>query len=164
MSFGITGQLLASQFSVFLQLEQQEKRTYVGIAVMACANVSLNIIFVKVLGMGMFGLGLSTSISSWLFCIIQGSYYLTKKAAIRLSFKSLDFSFLKDMLRIGAPGAVVQLCQTFRGMAVNIIILKYAGNNALAAYSAVATFGCVYFAATAGIASATRLLVSVYYG
>ncbi|MBR6336845.1 MAG: ATP-binding protein [Ruminococcus sp.] len=164
MSFGLTGQLLASQLSSFLQLEQQEKRTYIGIAAMAVSNVSLNLLFVRVLDMGMFGLGLSTSLSSWLFCVIQASYYFTKKAAIRFDIKSLDFSFLKDMLRIGIPGAVVQLCLTFRGMALNIMILHYAGNNALAAYSAVATFGCVYFAATAGVASATRLLVSVYYG
>lgn len=164
MSFGITGAMLASQLSVFLQLEQQEKRTYIGIAVMAVLNVSLNILFVKVLDMGMFGLGLSTSISSWVFCIIQATYYFTDKAAIRFSVRSIDFSYLKEMLRIGIPGAVVQLCLTIRGVAMNKLILHFAGTDALAAYSAVGTFGCAYFAVTAGVASATRLLVSVYSG
>ena len=164
MSFGVTGTMLASQLSVFLQLEQQEKRTYIGIAAMGVSNVSLNLLFVKVMDMGMFGLGLSTSVSSWLFCIIQISYYFTGKAAIRFSVSSIDFSFLKEMLRIGIPGAVVQLCLTIRGMALNKIILTFAGNDALSAYSAVGTFGSFYFAVTAGVASATRLLVSVYYG
>ncbi|MBR1663853.1 MAG: ATP-binding protein [Ruminococcus sp.] len=164
MSFGVTGTMLASQLSVFLQLEQKEKLTYIGIAAMAVSNISLNLIFVKVLDMGMLGLGLSTSISSWLFCIIQASYYFTDKAAIRFERKSIDFSYFKEMIRIGMPGAVVQLCQTIRGMALNKIILAFAGTTALAAYSAVGTFGCAYFAVTAGVASATRLLVSVYVG
>lgn len=164
MSFGITGTMLASQLSVFLQLEQQEKRTYIGIGAMAVSNIALNVLFVKALGMGIFGLGLSTSISSWLFCIIQATYYFTGKAAIRFSLKGLDFSYLKEMIRIGIPGAVVQLCLTVRGLALNTMIVRFAGNNALSAFSAVGTFGSVYYAATAGVASATRLLVSVYYG
>ncbi|MBQ7186667.1 MAG: ATP-binding protein [Ruminococcus sp.] len=164
MSFGIAGGMLASQLSVFLQLEQQEKRTYIGIGVMAALNISLNLLFVKVLDMGMFGLGLSTSISNWVFCIIQLSYYFTKKAAIRFELHGIEPGYLKEMLRIGIPGAVVQLCLTIRGVAMNKIILSFAGSDALAAYSAVGTFGCAYFAVTAGVASATRLLVSVYYG
>lgn len=68
------------------------------------------------------------------------------------------------MLRIGIPGAVVQLCLTIRGVAMNKLILHFAGTDALAAYSAVGTFGCAYFAVTAGVASATRLRVSVYSG
>ncbi len=47
---------------------------------------------------------------------------------------------------------------------MNKLILHFAGTDALAAYSAVGTFGCAYFAVTAGVASATRLLVSVYSG
>lgn len=164
MSFGITGQILASQFSVFLQLEQQEKRTYAGIAAMAVSNVTLNVLFVQVFDMGLFGLGLSTTVSSWLFCIIQATYYFTGKAAIRFSLKGLEPAYLKDMIRIGIPGAIVQFCLTIRGLALNKIILGYAGNEALSAFSAVGTFGCAYYAATAGVASATRLLVSVYYG
>ena len=164
MSFGITAQMLAAQFSVFLQLEQQEKRTYTGIAIMAVSNVTLNILFVKVFDMGLFGLGLSTTVSSWLFCIVQATYYFGSKASIRFSMKDLDLSYLKDMIRIGIPGAVVQFCLTIRGLALNKIILGYAGNEALSAFSAVSTFGYAYYAAIAGVASATRLLVSVYYG
>ena len=164
MSFGITGTMISAQLSVFLQLEQQEKRTYVGIAVMAVSNVALNLLFVRVFSLGMFGLGLSTTISSWLFCIVQASYYFTGKSAVRFSVKGLDLSYLAPMIKIGIPGAIVQLCLTVRGLALNQMILRFAGRNALAAFASVGTFGCVYYAVTAGVASATRLLASVYYG
>ena len=164
LSIGIFAQLLSAQFSVFLQLEQQEKRTYIGIGVMMVSNLTLNLVFINVLNMGPFGLGLSTSISNWLFCIIQMSYYFTKKAIIRFNFKSVSLHYLKDILRIGIPGALGQFFQTVRGLFINYILLKYIGNDGLAAYSAVGTFGCAYFAVTAGVASATRLLVSVYIG
>ena len=164
IAFGVLAQMLSAQFSVFLQLEQQEKRTYIGIAVMMVSNLTLNIVFINVLHMGLFGLGLSTSISNWLFCIIQMSYYFTKKAIIRFEFKSVEFHYIKDIIRIGVPGALGQFYLTVRGLFINFLLLKYVGNDGLAAYSAVGTFGCAYYALTAGVASATRLLVSVYIG
>ena len=164
IAFGVLAQMLSAQFSVFLQLEQQEKRTYFGITVMMVSNLTLNIIFINVLDMGLFGLGLSTSISNWLFCIVQMSYYFSKKAIIRFDAKSVDIHYLKDILRIGVPGALCQFYLMIRGLFINYLLLKYTGNDGLAAYSAVGTFGCAYYAVTAGVASATRLLVSVYIG
>lgn len=164
LSFGILAQVLSAQFSVFLQLERQEKRTYIGIGAMMVSNLTLNLVFINVLDMGLFGLGLSTSLSNWLFCMIQMSYYFTKKAIIRFDFKLIRIHYLKDIFRIGIPSALGQFYQTIRGLFINYILLRYIGDDGLAAYSAVGAFSCVFFAVAAGVASATRLLASVYIG
>ncbi len=164
MSFGIPAQMIGAQLSAFLQLERQEKRTYIGIAAMVVSNVSLDLLLVSVLGMGCLGLGLATSLSSLIFCLIQLSFFLTDRAVIRFRIHSADPRYLKELLRIGLPGALVQGCLMLRGLIVNAILLRYAAPWGLSAYSAVNAFGCLYCAVYLGMGSAVRLLTSVYIG
>lgn len=58
---------LGTQFTAFLQLEHQEKRSYVAVAAMFAVNSLFNWLFVAVFHMGLFGLGLSTSVSNVFF-------------------------------------------------------------------------------------------------
>ncbi len=161
---GILPQMLCAQLSAFLQLEQQEKRTYIGIFVMMAVNAFLDWLFIVVLKWELFGLGLATSISYWAFFIVLGAYYFKKKAVIKFSFRGIKLSDLREIVRTGMPGAVVILCLSLRGFAVNALLMKYAGSDGVAALSALNTFGGILYSVTAGIASTTRLLVSVYYG
>ena len=48
-AIGIIPQLLAQQIASFLQLERQNKRSYIGIGAMIIANIATDIIFVSVM-------------------------------------------------------------------------------------------------------------------
>lgn len=164
MAPGFFAYMVVAQLASFLQLERQEKRTYIGIAVMAVTNISLDLLFVAVLKMGMFGLGLATSISNWVYLIFLASYYFTDKAIIKFSFKSIDFKDLKEIVSFGMPGAVTQFGQVVRGIILNYIFLLFVGDNGVAAYAAVCSFGGIFFAVDSALSAATRLLISVYVG
>ncbi|MBQ6060083.1 MAG: polysaccharide biosynthesis C-terminal domain-containing protein, partial [Clostridia bacterium] len=162
MSFGIPCQMIGSQLSAFLQLERQEKRTYTGIAVMVVLNVGLDLLLVP--SLGFLGLGLATSASNLAFCAIQIYFFLTDKATIRFRFRSARMKHLKEILRLGLPGALVQGCLMIRGLVLNQILLNFCAPYGLPAFSAVNAFGCLYCAVYLGMGSATRLLSSVYIG
>ncbi len=164
MAYGLIPQFLTAQLTVFLQIEQQQRRTYIGVGVMAAVNIGLDYLLVKVLRMGMLGLGLATSASYWAAFLVLGTYYLTGKAAITFRLRGIRRSDLWPVLKIGFPGAVVTLCLAIRGVALNAILLRYAGNDGVGALSALNTCGGLLYAITAGLASATRLLVSIYIG
>lgn len=164
MAPGFLAYMVVAQLSSFLQLERQENRTYVGVAVMAVTNLALDILFVAKLKMGMFGLGLATSLGNWLYLIFLGSYYFTKKAIIRFDIKTIDISELKEIVSIGIPGAVTQLGQVVRGFVLNYIFLVFVGDNGVSAYAAVISFGGIFFATNAAVSAASRLLISVYVG
>lgn len=164
MAPGFLAYMVVAQLSSFLQLERQEKRTYAGVVVMAATNVALDLLFVAKFNMGMFGLGLATSIGNWLYLIFLGSYYFTKKAIIRFDIKAMDFAELKEIVTIGIPGAVTQFGQVVRGFALNYIFLIFVGDSGVSAYAAVGSFGGIFFATNAAIAAASRLLISVYVG
>ncbi len=163
-AIGLPFNCFGTQFTAFLQLEHEEKRSYAAIVTMFAANAFLNWLFVAVFSMGLFGLGLSTSIGNVFFCVIQGVYYLGKKAVIRFSRESIIWSDIKDILIYGLPGAVSQFCIFLRGVILNGIIQHYVGPDGLAAYSAVYSFGCVYWSVPAGVSSAVMVLGSVCAG
>lgn len=164
MSFGILPTLLNSQLSAFLQLEQKQKRIYIGMGIMMASNFILDFVFVKYLNMGLFGLGLSSSISATLFFLILVSWYFKKKCILKFGFKRIIWSDLPSIISIGIPGAICSLCLSIRGVIVNILLMKFSGEVGVAALSALNTYGALLFAVTSGVASATRLLVSVFYG
>ncbi len=155
---------LGTQFTAFLQLEHREKRSYIAVVAMFVANSFFNWLFVAVFHMGLFGLGFSTSLSNFLFFIIQGSYFLKHNAVIRFSLKSIVPSDIADILIYGLPGAISQLCIALRGFILNYIIQKYVGPDGLAAYSAIFSFSCIYWCVPAGASSAVMVLGSVYAG
>lgn len=164
MAIGVLPQMLGMQLTAFLQLEQQQKRTYVGIGLMMFVNAALDYLFIVVLHMGMFGLGLSTSISYWAFFLVLGLYYFKKKAIIQFSPRGLKRSDLGSIVRIGIPGAITTLCLSIRGFILNALLLKASGGDGVAALAALNTFGGLLYAVSGGLAATTRLLVSVYAG
>ncbi|MCR4658563.1 MAG: ATP-binding protein [Lachnospiraceae bacterium] len=161
---GLPFYCLGTQFTAFLQLEHQEKRSYISVAVMFAVNAFCNWLFVAVFHMGLFGLGLSTSVGNIVFFIIQGVYFLGSKAVIRFSRESIVFSDIRDILIYGLPGATAQLCICLRGLFLNNIIQRYVGQDGLASYSAVFSFGSIFWCVPAGVSSAVMVLGSVFAG
>ena len=155
---------IGTQFTAFLQLEQQEKRSYIAVASMFVSNVFFNWLFIAVLHMGLFGLGLSTSISYFSFCLIQALYYFTGKSLLRFRLGSIRISDLPELLINGLPGALTQACIFFRGIILNHLIAQHIGEAGLSAFSAINSFGSVYWAVPAGVTSAVMVLGSVYAG
>ena len=149
ISPGILPQMLCAQLTSFLQLEQQKKRTYAGIGAMMAANVALDLLFIKKLALGMFGLGLATSISCWIFFAVLISYYFTPKAVIRFDIRSLLWSDFLPILKIGVPGALVTFCLAARGIIINAQLLACSGSDGVAALAALNTYGYLLYAVTA---------------
>ncbi len=163
-AIGLPFYCLGTQLTAFLQLEKLEKHTYTAIAVLFASNALLNWLFIGVLGMGLFGLGLATSIGNFLFCAIQMLPYFTKKSAIEFAPRKIQWKELKDIVVNGLPSAVSQVCIFLRGILLNRLIAANVGSDGLAAFSAVTSFNSIYWAVPAGVTSAVVVLGSVYAG
>lgn len=163
-SFGIVPMILIPQLTAFLQLERQEKRTYVGMVSMIVLNITLDIVFVSVLDMGMFGLGLATTISNLSFLLILLSYYIFHDSALKFRFRGIRLGEVRQIVHIGFPGAVSTLGQAIRSILLNMIMLSFVGEAGISAFSAVYSFGAVYWAASGGVSTAVRVLSSIYVG
>ena len=163
-SIGILPMLLAQQIASFLQLERQNARGYAGIAGMIVSNVVLDILFVAVLKKGVLGLALATSFSNIIYFLILAPYYLTAKAQLHYRKKNILWGLFPDMMKIGVPGALLVFCLAIRGIVINRILLKYAGNDGLSAMSAFNMICGLFIAYCLGNGSVVRVLISVFAG
>ncbi|MCR5774268.1 MAG: ATP-binding protein [Lachnospiraceae bacterium] len=163
-AFGIIPMLVGQQVASFLQMERQSTRGYVGIAGMTISNFLLDILLVSVFRMGMLGLGLATSVSNLVYCIILVPYYFSSKAQFKFGIKLINWNELIQLLKIGTPGALLVFCIAIRDWVLNIIIIKYCGNDALSAKSALGMVSGIFIAYSLGNGAVVRMLISVFAG
>lgn len=163
-SIGILPMMAAQQLAAFLQMERQSRRNYAGIAAMIVSNIVLNILFVPVLGMGVFGLALSTSLCNWIYLFILLPYYLSGRAQLRFSVKRIDLTKLPETVKIGLPGALLVFCLAMRNLMQNRVILQYAGRDGMSAKGALELIGGLFIAFCLGGGATVRMLASVFIG
>ena len=136
---GFIPMFLAEQLSYFLQVENQNRRSYVSAVVAFFCNIFLNLFFVEVLNLGIIGLAYATSACNWIFFLILASYYFSDKAQ------------LKFYLAVNS-------------LTMNRIILKYGGEPALSARASLEMLGGFFIASQVGCGSVIKTLSSVYIG
>lgn len=163
-SFGILPMLFSQQLPMFLQLERQNRRGYIGIAGMTLSNIFLDILLVGILRLGIYGLALATSLSNIIYFLILVPYYFTKRAQLHFSVKKILWGLTGRLLKIGFPGALVIFCIAVRGVTLNRILLHYSGSDALSAMSAYNIVSGILLAICIGNGAVVGMLVSVFVG
>lgn len=161
---GFIPMFLAEQLSYFLQVENQNRRSYVSAVVAFFCNISLNLFFVEVLNLGIIGLAYATSACNWIFFLILASYYFSDKAQLQFSFRNIPWEETIDLIKIGSPSALEQFYLAVNSLTMNRIILKYGGEPALSARSSLEMLGGFFIASQVGCGSVIKTLSSVYIG
>ena len=161
---GILPQLLGQQFAAFLQLERQDRRGRLGILAMILCNAWFDLLFVIEWKMGAFGLALATSVSNWVYFVITAGYYLTNRAQLKPDMKLIDWRELPKIARIGFPSALLVGCLAARSLALNRLLLTYAGEDGLSALSAFNMICSLILAVAIGTGATVRMLSSVFIG
>ena len=163
-ALGILPMLLAQQIAAFLQLERRSVRGYIGVAGMIISNVSLDILFVSILKMGIWGLALATSFSNIVYFLILVPYYFTSKAQLHYSIRNALWSKALSLVKIGFPGALLVFCIAIRFTVINHILIACAGNDGISAMGAFNMIHGLIISYCLGNGAIIRMLVSVFMG
>lgn len=161
---GILPLVLGSQVFAFLSLENQKKRTTIATIVFTAVNAFCCYLFVYVLKMGTLGVSLAQSAGSWAFLLVQVTYYFTGKSAVKIRYKKPSLSDVKEILKIGYPGALVNGYQTLRGIIVNTLVLMHVGAAGLSAQAAAGSALGILWAIPNGVVAVSRMLMNVAIG
>lgn len=163
---GVLPMVVGGQLSAFLSLENRQKVTTA--ATVSCVIVSLlaNLVFLRVLNLGAFGLALSTSVGMWMFFAIQAAGFFGRRNGYRfsLSLHGLRWNDLGTILKVGLPGAVNFGYQAVRGLILNRLILQYAGTDGLSAFAANDALLRLFWAVPFGMVAVGRMAFSVSVG
>ncbi len=163
-AFGILPQLLGQQLALCLQLERQDKRGEVGIAALIVSNALLDVLFVAVMDMGVWGLALATSVSYIVYFLIVGSYYLRRDAQLKPDLKLISWKEFPGVVKYGAPGALLVACLCARSLVINHLMINFSGPDGLSALSAFNMSSGLILSFSLGAGAVVRILSSVFLG
>lgn len=127
-------------------------------------NVVFDYIFIFPMGLGLPGAALATAISPMLSIAICSTHFLKQSNTIAFVRKAPSLRLLAQSCQLGISGFVGELSSGVTTTVFNFLLLRLAGNVAVAAYGVVANFALVATAIFNGVAQGAQPLVSQCYG
>ena len=127
-------------------------------------NVVFDYIFIFPMGLGLPGAALATAISPILSIAVCSAHFIKKSNTITFVRKTPSVRLLAQSCQLGISGFVGELSSGVTTTVFNFLLLRLAGNVAVAAYGVVANFALVATAIFNGVAQGAQPLVSQCYG
>jgi putative MATE family efflux protein len=127
-------------------------------------NVVFDYIFIFPMGLGLPGAALATAISPILSIAVCSAHFIKKSNTITFVRKAPSVRLLAWSCQLGISGFVGELSSGVTTTVFNFLLLRLAGNVAVAAYGVVANFALVATAIFNGVAQGAQPLVSQCYG
>jgi putative MATE family efflux protein len=149
----------------YLRLDGKNIAVTVMMSVMSVGNVLLDILFVYVYDLGVFGAGLASVIATTAAFAIGVIWLLRKDSSFTFKpYIHKKLSEWKEIAAAGTPSALNNLFSTIRLLLINRMLMRYGGGTMVAVFTAVngiAGFGeCI----TLGIPQAASAMLGVYSG
>ena len=163
-AFGIPALVLGQQLFAFLSMENQRKLTMIASLMCFVINTITDWLFLVVLKMGTFGLGLGTSVATWVFCLIMLRYYIAGRSGMKFSLRAFSLKDSFIIMKKGYSGAISRFVEMFRCVIVNALLLKFVGQVGISAFAAVNSVMAVFWPVTFGMVAVTRMLLSITIG
>lgn len=163
LAIGTPAIVLFSLLIPIVQMNGGGKVVRISVILGVIANAVLDIL-AGVLGWGMLGMGLATSIATWAEYVILLVYSLSSKSSVRFSHKDADWSKFGTMVAMGLPKAIRKAANIFRPLLLNNLVLIIGGSTAMSAWATRNSMDSIGDVVGSGIAAAVMLLVGVLYG
>lgn len=148
----------------FFRIDGRANLGIVLFLVMAAADIILDLFFVKVLHMGMFGMALATVLSSLLATMAVLPFFFSRVSTLRLVPVQNVTKLLKQILAYGSPAALNNLYSLIRVFCLNLIFLSAGGSIFVASFAFVNSVNVVAQAFISGIAGSVPPLVGIFKG
>lgn len=162
---GLPFYILQYEFQcLFATADKHKLGMYVTI-IAGCTNIVLDALFVAVFPWGVAGAAVATVISQIAGGIIPLVYFLRKNdSPLRLTKCSFDGAALLKTCTNGSSELMSNISASVVGMLFNVQLMKYAGENGVAAYGVLMYVSWIFQAIFLGYTVGTAPVVSYHYG
>ena len=161
---GIIFMILVRMLMIFLPFNNDIKRCYFGIGVMIVSNTILDILFVAFGNLGIFGMGIATSVSYLFSFLVMLPGFISSKKAVFLNFKELSFRDFPESIQLGLSSLMMVTGGAIRGYIMNRMLMVNIGTAAVAAMTVQSTVCAIIGSIPMGSANAFATMGSIYYG
>ena len=162
---GLPAFMLQFEFQSFLVTAEKPK---LGLAVTVASgvmNMVLDALLVGVLRMGITGAALATVSSQVVGGAVPIIYFARRNSSLlRLGRARFDGKALLKTLGNGSSEFVSNISMSVVGMLYNAQLMKYAGENGVAAYGVLMYLGFIFMAIFIGFSVGTAPIISFHFG
>lgn len=134
------------------------------VSLAAIINIGLDYLFIIVFDYGIKGAALATGISQFISFLGLLSHFLMGKSKLKFTRFAFDLKILKDISLIGFPDAITEFSAGITVYLFNFMILKYIGDDGIAAFSTIMYINNLVIMTMVGITQGMQPLVSFFYG
>ena len=174
---GIPPLMLGQQLSAFQSLENHQHRPEAAGVAYVLTNFLFCEVLVRHLRKGVLALSLASTFGALVFFLILAWFYVTGKSDI-LNIRNLQnlstdketlprFAAVKEISAIvqtGLPGALHNIFEMLRTMAVNALIMKYVPVIGLSSLTAVNSVMRIFWCLPFGMIAVSRMLIGISIG
>lgn len=152
----------------FQSLFVTAEKPHLGLGVTIAAgvtNMMLDALFVAVFSLGLVGAAAATAISQCVGGIIPVFYFLCPNSStLRLTRTKFDGRALFKACTNGVSELMSNISMSIVGMLYNMQLIKYAGENGVAAYGVLMYVNFIFLAAFIGYSVGTAPVIGYNYG
>ena len=157
--------LLQFAFQSFFPTAQLPQLGFIFTVIAGLTNIILDALFIAVFNWGVTGAAIATAISQLVGGLLPLIYFGRKnKSLLRIGKTSLDIKPLLQASYNGVSEFLSNVAMSIVSMLYNALLLKYAGENGVAAYGVLMYVGFIFFAVFIGYSMATAPLVGYNFG
>lgn len=163
----IPGSIFIMAVYIPLNFFRIEGRAHLGMImflIMAVLNIGLDLFFIIVMGLGMFGLAIATVLSSLVAVIILFPFLFIKGGGFRFVSIRNSMRLVNGIIIVGSAPALNNFYSVIRIFMLNAIILSTGGPVGVASFAFVNSINTLAQAVVSGISQTVSPLVGVFYG
>lgn len=158
--------LMQYGFQSYLVVAEKPKFGLMVTVLAGLTNMILDFLFMAVFHMGVFGAALATGMSQCVGALVPLLWFISKKNTSHLRFEKTRIEF-KPVLRACANGASEMLSSvsgSITGILYNLQLMKYAGEDGVAAYGVVMYAAFIFMGVFMGYSSGSSPIMGYHYG
>lgn len=163
-SLGFIPLVVSFQLLSFTKIDGSPRLGMYGIFLMTAVNILLDYLFAGPMGLGMFGMGLATTISYYVAVLVCCFHFFKKSNTLRLVSLKGTGRDIRELFTLGAPNALNRLTLTFRALVLNYMLGALGGVVALNAMSAQNSISAIAGAIPLGIGQTLTFIDGMFYG
>ncbi len=163
---GFAPSIIFSSLSALLiaisSFNNQINRSYVSTALMFFGNIILDLVFATKLGI--LGIGLATTLSSFISFMIILPPFMNKSFTIHFEKGSFDPKLVSEAARRGMPTLLFTAGMLIKNSLINHTMISYVGDDGIAVANVLGSVCGIAGTLTGGCTNAESTLLSLSYG
>ena len=162
ISIGIIPMLMVPLLTAYLQLTNENGMSLIGAGILGVANLVFSLLSVNVFDAGIFGIGVSTSLTQLVAMLFFVIVILIRKKILKFNIKLADYNEISEIFKLGSPSALANVFYSIRNIIYNSRVSLIAGTNGVSALALLNT-SCGIFDAFNIVQGAVVLMLACIF-